>query len=91
MTTRLPRALRRRRPRPARAPWRARLRVRGRILAGHAHARWARHRTAALTAGGFACIVAGLTQVWRPAGWLAAGVALLLVEHLGGDEGAGRG
>jgi hypothetical protein len=39
-------------------------------------------RTTLLILAGFACVVYGVALIFPPAGWIAGGVALLLIEGL---------
>jgi hydrogenase/urease accessory protein HupE len=49
-----------------------------------------RARTAALSVGGFGCLVTAAWMVAVPAGLAAAGVSLLVLEYLSGEEGGRR-
>jgi hydrogenase/urease accessory protein HupE len=49
-----------------------------------------RARTAALSVGGFGCLTAAAWMVAVPAGLAAAGVSLLVLEYLSGEEGRRR-
>jgi hypothetical protein len=67
---------------PAREPL---LAVAGR-LAARMMAGLPRLRTAAMSVGGFGCLVAAAWMVAVPAGLAAAGLSLLVLEHLSGDQ-----
>jgi hydrogenase/urease accessory protein HupE len=49
-----------------------------------------RARTAAMSVGGFGCLVAAAWMVAVPAGLAAAGASLLVLEYLSGEEGRRR-
>jgi hydrogenase/urease accessory protein HupE len=49
-----------------------------------------RARTVAMSVGGFGCLVAAAWTVAVPAGLAAAGVSLLVLEYLSGDQAGGR-
>jgi hypothetical protein len=49
-----------------------------------------RARTAAMSVGGFGCLVAAAWMVAVPAGLAAAGCSLLVLEYLSGDQTGGR-
>jgi hypothetical protein len=49
-----------------------------------------RLRTTALSLGGFGCLVAAAWMVAVPAGLAAAGLSLLVLEYLSGEEGRRR-
>jgi hypothetical protein len=59
-------------------------------LAARAVAGLPRLRTAAMSVGGFGCLVAAAWMVAVPAGLAAAGCSLLLLEYLSGEQGGSR-
>jgi hypothetical protein len=55
-------------------------------LAARAVAGLPRLRTATMSVGGFGCLVAAAWMVAVPAGLAAAGVSLLVLEYLSGEQ-----